>query len=392
MARLAVLSVYDPDGMIDDYIVYYIDSLKTVADRIVVVVNGRLGAEGEHKLRKAADDIYMRSNTGFDFGAYKDVLLNRMPDRIWDDYRELILCNDTCFGPFVPFEKIFNSMDKRKLEFWSIHYMDNELLPHYQSYFMVFSGKALGLIKAFLEKVVDEKIVDIAYVQGYEHSLSESMMQQKSISAGYYTSGQEDYPNLDIYRSPDYAIRYLGLPFLKKKCFLPRLSTEKNCYAALDYIRQKTEYPIQHIYHSIKRCYGADIKMRFADLLPQTNPHSFWTFYISREDIILFCKNYKKIYLFGKGYLSVFVLARFRRYMNAFGGFIVSDGHYTGELETDKMVYPLSAVSKDAPIIVALLEKNSREVYELLKEWENAVFLTVPADLQETVWAGRNNR
>lgn len=216
MARLAVLSVYDPDGMIDDYIVYYIDSLKTVADRIVVVVNGRLGAEGEHKLRKAADDIYMRSNTGFDFGAYKDVLLNRMPDRIWDDYRELILCNDTCFGPFVPFEKIFNSMDKRKLEFWSIHYMDNELLPHYQSYFMVFSGKALGLIKAFLEKVVDEKIVDIAYVQGYEHSLSESMMQQKSISAGYYTSGQEDYPNLDIYRSPDYAIRYLGLPFLKK--------------------------------------------------------------------------------------------------------------------------------------------------------------------------------
>ena len=38
MARLAVLSVYDPDGMIDDYIVYYIDSLKTVADRIVVEI------------------------------------------------------------------------------------------------------------------------------------------------------------------------------------------------------------------------------------------------------------------------------------------------------------------------------------------------------------------
>ena len=54
---LAIMSVYDPDGIIDDYIIFYLTSLKTVADRIIVVINGKLNVSGEHKLRTVTDEI-----------------------------------------------------------------------------------------------------------------------------------------------------------------------------------------------------------------------------------------------------------------------------------------------------------------------------------------------
>ena len=44
---LAIMSVYDPDGIVDDYIVYYLNSLKEVADRIIIVVNGMITDTGK---------------------------------------------------------------------------------------------------------------------------------------------------------------------------------------------------------------------------------------------------------------------------------------------------------------------------------------------------------
>ena len=66
--------------------------------------------------------------------------------------------------------------------------------------------------------------------------------------------------------------------------------------------------------------------------------------------------------------------------MNEFGGYIVSDEYYTKEMEADETVLPLSAVGKDAPIIVALLEERTREVSGVLEGWNNVVWLSVCND------------
>lgn len=378
---MAVMVVFDSEGVIDNHIVYFIDSLKKVTERIVVVINGEVNAAGEDRLRRTADDIFIRSNEGFDFGAYKDVVVNGLPQGILEDYEEIILCNDTCFGPFVPFETIFHVMDQRNLEFWSINYRDNPLIPYYESYFMVFSGRALALLKSFLTDIVDSSITEIARAQGYEHSLSESVMQQ-GILAGYYTSGQELYPNLDIYKAPDYAVRDLHLPFLKKRCFCPQIIQMENCHAALDFISKNTDYPIDYILRAVRRNYGLDIKIQDLDSACRTVPHRFWNFYVSREEVIAFCRQHKKVYIYGKGYLSVFILAHFQRYMDDFGGYIVSDGHYPQGVEKGEKIYPLSVIDRDAPVIVALMEKNTREVAGRLKGWNNVVFLSVAGDMK----------
>lgn len=373
---LAIMSVYDADGIIDTDVIYFLDALGKVADRIVVAVNGTVSTEGKGMLQNVVDDVYIRPNKGFDFGAYKDTLLNYLPDTVWNDYQEIILCNDTCFGPFTLFETIFETMYKRNLEFWSISFRDNILVPYYESFFMVFGGRALVLLRLFLSETVDSGIIDMFRAQGYEHYLSESVMQQ-GILAGSYTSGYENCPNLDIYRSPDYAMEVLGLPLMKKKCFCPEMMERENCYAALAWIGRRTDYPLEYIFRSVRRRYGLDIRMQDIEKTHHSLPHEFWRVRVSREEVISFCREHEKVYLFGRGYMSVFIMARFRRYMNEFGGYIVSDECYSEEMEADQMVLPLSSVDKDAPVIVALLEDRTREVMGKLEDRGSVLWLSV---------------
>lgn len=376
---MAVMSIYDAEGIIDDYVLYYLNSLRKATDRVVVAVNGYVNAEGKDRLQRVADDIFIRPNRGFDFGAFKDVLENDLQDTVWKDYQEIILCNDSCFGPFVPFEEIFHTMRERNLEFWSINYRDNILIPYYESYFMVFSGRALVLLRSFLDEVVDGDVMDMTCAQGYEHYLSESVMQQ-GILSGCYTSGQERYPDLDIYRAPDYVAEYLGLPFLKKKSFSPEMIKRENCYAALAWIKKNTDYPIEYIERVVRRKYDLYIRKEDIEGEHDSFPHYFWKFYVSREKIISYCREHERVYIYGRGYMSIFITAHFRRYMNEFGGYIVSDEYYTEEMEADGTVLPLSEVGKDAPIIVALLEERTREVFGLLESWNNVVWLSVCND------------
>ena len=134
---LAIVSVYDSDGIIEDYLIFYLSSLRAVTNRLIVAVNGKLTGEGREKILSIADEIYRHPNTGFDFGAYKDVLENYLKPGDLDQYQELILCNDTCYGPFVPFTQIFTQMEEKDAEFWSINYIED---PAPSSFSILFYG------------------------------------------------------------------------------------------------------------------------------------------------------------------------------------------------------------------------------------------------------------
>ena len=116
--RLLVYVVYDPRGDVEEYIPYALAQLREHCDRIVVVVNGNLTAVGRGRLEPVADDILVRENRGFDIWGYKHGL-----DSVGDaiaEYDEVVLANDTWFGPVQPFEPVFERMDQRPLHFWGM--------------------------------------------------------------------------------------------------------------------------------------------------------------------------------------------------------------------------------------------------------------------------------
>lgn len=376
---LAVMSIYDAEGVIDDYVVFYLDSLKKVVDRLIVAVNGKLTDEGEEKLSALTKEVYIRPNIGFDFGAYKDVLENYLQPEELCCYDELVLCNDTCYGPFVPFTEIFTQMRRTDAELWSINYVEDSLLPHFQSYFLNFRGEtAIKLAMNFLREKVDAGNTELLQACGYEHGLSEVIL-SSNIKTDYYTSKVQGFHNLDIYGAPDYAMEILNYPMLKKKAFSKNLALQDNCRRALQIIAQRKNYPVSYILKNVARMYHRDFSYALCNKY-QTEIKFFERNCVSTQDVIMFCKKHKKIYLYGNGLMSFQFLARFEQYIQDFVGYIVSDEYYSGSSYHDKKVYTLSQIADDASIVVALMKRSAMEVRGKLQGRSNILFLSIESE------------
>ncbi len=116
--RLVVYVVYDRRGGVDRYVVHALEGLRDHATRILVVVNGPLTPEGRRRLEPVADEILVRKNVGFDIWAHKEALDHVGPDL--RDYDEVVLTNDTWFGPVRPYGPVFHRMDALDVDFWGM--------------------------------------------------------------------------------------------------------------------------------------------------------------------------------------------------------------------------------------------------------------------------------
>lgn len=148
MKRACIYVFYDPEGIVDRYVEYMLMSIRKVAENIVVIVNGKLDDFGRKKLEKAADSVFVRDNTGFDCGAYKDYFSGFLGATIPTTYDEIILMNDSFYGPFFPWSYIFDEMETKNIDFWGLS-RSRENVNHIQSFFLclkksVFSSKTFS--------------------------------------------------------------------------------------------------------------------------------------------------------------------------------------------------------------------------------------------------------
>ena len=155
MRRLALYVFWEKNGIVRDYVTYYLQALKEVAQDITVVVNGKLSASGRKTLQGLGVDILVRENEGLDFAAWQEALLSKGWDSI-AEYDELILCNCSCYGPMYPFSEAFQTMAARECDFWGLtkhpgtHVQiipgdpKSEIEEHVQSYFIVFRKSLLS--------------------------------------------------------------------------------------------------------------------------------------------------------------------------------------------------------------------------------------------------------
>ena len=118
LRRLIVYVVWDRRGDIESYVVHALAGLREHAVHILVVVNGELTDTGRARLEPVADEILLRENRGFDIWGHKHAL-DHLGARI-DAFDELILMNDTWFGPVRPYGPVFARMDAGAADFWGM--------------------------------------------------------------------------------------------------------------------------------------------------------------------------------------------------------------------------------------------------------------------------------
>lgn len=188
--RVGVFAHHDKDDVVDEYVLRYLEGLAEVVDRIVFVSDGDLSARQAGKAGRIASAVFSERHGEYDFGSYKrGIRIAR--ERGWlDSAEELVLCNDSCFGPMVPLRTVWDRKagDDHDLHgiTTSVHgyrktesgYEPTDSDLHVQSYFMVlsrrlFSSDAFATFLEGVQRVGDKREV----VHRYELGLSRAVLE-----------------------------------------------------------------------------------------------------------------------------------------------------------------------------------------------------------------------
>lgn len=116
--RLVIYTVYDRRGHVEDYVLHALAGLRPHAERLIVVVNGELDDRARSLLAAACDSVIHRDNDGMDIGAQR-AALQALGDEVLR-YDEILLTNDTWYGPMDSFDDVFARMNARSLHFWGM--------------------------------------------------------------------------------------------------------------------------------------------------------------------------------------------------------------------------------------------------------------------------------
>lgn len=228
--RICIYFIYDRDGIIDDYILYQLHNLRPYFKFLHCVINGKCTDIGKKKLEEIVDEVFIRENKGNDIGAYK-AAINHIGWENIRKYKELILMNNTCFGPIFPLDNLFAWAENNACDFWGLtldqktswlgtdqYLHSNKSKTHYQSYFLAFRQSLTE--KDFLAEFFDEIPYNCSYIESgcfFEYAFP-GYFEEHGFKGAVYC---DDYQNLDypLLHDPVYLIRKFNMPFFKKRNF-----------------------------------------------------------------------------------------------------------------------------------------------------------------------------
>lgn len=376
MKRLGIFVFYDKEGIVDSYIEYLLADLKECLNYLIIVVNGEVNHHGYKILEKYANDILIRENKGFDAGAYKEILINVLGKSGIQKWNEIVLCNDTFYGPFVSFKDIFNKMEQKKIDFWGLNYINNGFMSHIQSYFLVFRQDILmnGDLLKYMESNITLDTRDISEVYAvFEIGLFSYLKKQ-----GYKYDTFSYNENYNIYTCPDICIEKFMFPILKKRCFAPKVYNEEYMCNLLKYLRLKRGYDISHIIRNVYRLYRVKIKIDDAQYYKTVNVRMREKIAkcVTEDKILKFIQEYSDIYIYGTGVYAKHIWFKFYSHIENFRGFIVSDNQ---KIEQGLLYnYPVkhyNDLEEGKSIIVGMGLDYSREIFSSLKKKDHILFL-----------------
>ncbi|MBY0474164.1 MAG: rhamnan synthesis F family protein [Nitrosomonas sp.] len=230
------------------------------------------------------DGIIFKRNSGYDFGSWLCgiyYLRDHLPE-----LNQLVLINDSIFGPLYNLKPIFEKMDSEYSDFWGL--IDSfQSGYHLQSFFLVFNNKVLSssFFNEFGNSFSYSDNKEIVIQEG-ELSLTNKLVQEgfipnvvfkyedvgrhwltkwktltnkhtsrsKKISNSEITELFEQYIQMvfdGIPMNPTHlfwdSLIELGFPFIKRELLFKNPMNLQNLSSAKNIIRNCKSYPIEHI-------------------------------------------------------------------------------------------------------------------------------------------------
>lgn len=280
--RYGIYVFFDKDGIVDEYNDFFLKGLKDVVSHLLVICNGEVSQDGRNRLEHIADEVLCRENKGYDVTAYKEGILKPGFEELMQ-YDEVVVCNDTMYGPFYPFTEMFDTMRGKDIDFWGITNfhevpfdpfgtIEYGYIPkHIQSFFMVFR-KSLVSSREF-----QNFWKEFPEIHGYEEAIGryEAVFTKKFAEKGFRWAVYADSEDLEGYTYdplrdfPRYLLEEKRCPVMKKRSFYHEYgeamerSGGEATRDAFQYIEKELSYDCGLIWKNLLRTQNqADIKKR----------------------------------------------------------------------------------------------------------------------------------
>lgn len=278
--RLGIYTLFDKDGIVDEYVLYFLKALAPWMETQIVASNGPVQDAGMEALKQLGCQVLIRENSGFDAWGVKAAI-----DHVGFDelarYDEVVISNNTLFGPVCGLEAMFTEMSGRKTDFWGIAShpgMENMdpfgcnpygcIPEHIQSFFYVVRGRMLKgeAFRRFWTELPE--LPD--YNAGV--GLYETVMTRYFSDAGYtwscYMNRKDYYDMTDnpLIAMPMESIRDWNCPFFKRRAFfqdydyLTTYTGQQSASCLMQYLREETDYPLDLVWKNlIRTCHMSDL-------------------------------------------------------------------------------------------------------------------------------------
>jgi lipopolysaccharide biosynthesis protein len=236
--RLVLFAHYDVNNIVSDPDLYLTRELATVCSDLVFVTNSVLSVDEMKKLRPFCSQLLARNNTGFDFAAWRDAI-ETLGWNALRSYDEVVLANNSCYGPIFPISEMFSAMTKKPCDFWGVtgfpraenspraeaaFLLDRTIPAHLQSYFLVLKANVVGS-EAFAQfwRRVENGDNFLQVVARYEIQLTETLARAGFEWNCYLPESfvvqerQNHTPEFNAAYSDPMGMLILRCPFIKKK-------------------------------------------------------------------------------------------------------------------------------------------------------------------------------
>ena len=192
--RNAIFAIFSSNGKIPDTTIYYLKGLKEICENIIVVADNPIFEEEVEKIRPYVCYCQFKRHGEYDFGSYKRGFFYAKRKGILDTTTELIICNDSCYGPVFPFSETL-SLIENNVDFWGL-VSNHSINYHIQSYFWVVRPKVFRskVFSNFLKNIKKEVSARDVILK-YETKFTEKLQKANFICKALFEQSIDEYPS-----------------------------------------------------------------------------------------------------------------------------------------------------------------------------------------------------
>lgn len=256
--RLGVYCITETTGVIDEYVFYMLEHMRRAFDTTIVCTTKATSKEAVDRLSENAEHVVKYNDKNLKTSSFLGVLgietLRKFDSMtIWDD---------TLFGPVLPIDEMFETMECQNFDFWGLYrnytrYLPNgnivkdQLFPH----FVVLNKKVINsdVLEKFIaynvnsSELLEELVLYLEYAGFQWETYADTTAYKGSIpSENVDNSIAYSYDLLKQQRCP-----FVSREALRNTYFLP--GGDETPYRTLQYIRKKTDYDVKYIWQHLLR-------------------------------------------------------------------------------------------------------------------------------------------